>query len=84
MKPKTLDDILDLFSERLGDYILSGGIPNIETLAYREAKSQIIELFKGCVPDEQDGWKHSLEDATEVYGFNTCRSQTLKNMENLK
>lgn len=75
MKPKTLDEILKNYYETGYPFPSSFNGLNIE-----EAKAQIIELFKGCVPEDKDD---SFNDE-EAYGWNDCRYRTLKNMEKMR
>ena len=56
--------------------------PSEYKIILENTKREIIEFFKGCVPDEIT-WKTDPEDKLLAEGFNSCIHETLKNIEEL-
>lgn len=57
--------------------------PSEYKIILENTKREIIEFFKGCVPEfitQQDYYDNEYA----VTGFNDCREETLKNIEELR
>lgn len=56
--------------------------PSEYKIILENTKREIIEFFKECMPDEIT-WETDPEAKLVAEGFNSCKSETLKNIEEM-